>query len=75
MSKAKNRIDWAKPCALGANRDTGAMSQTLIFHKPYGVLPQFSDKAGRAHLGDFVCGRRLPCWTSGPGQRGFDGAQ
>lgn len=30
------------------------MTHTLIFHKPYGVLPQFSDKEGRPHLGDYV---------------------
>ena len=53
MSKAKNRP--GKTVCLGTRTgDNGAMSQTLIFHKPYGVLPQFSDKAGRAHLGDFV---------------------
>ena len=30
------------------------MTETVIFHKPYGVLPQFSDKEGRPHLGDLV---------------------
>ena len=30
------------------------MTHTLIFHKPYGVLPQFSDKEERPNLSDYV---------------------
>jgi 23S rRNA pseudouridine2457 synthase len=53
MSKAKN--SRLKPMGfVHRSKDNPAMTHTLIFHKPYGVLPQFSDKEGRPHLGDYV---------------------
>lgn len=59
MSKAKNprRENMG---LLHGSADNAAMTnttpptKTIIFHKPFGVLPQFSDSQGRAHIGNFV---------------------